>query len=264
MQSVQSSTSTAPRKRTAGDWWNSLTEEEKALINKKRAESYLKTYALKSEEEKQARIEKAKRTIQNWSDERKAEYRKNVSSGSIGKNKGRIPWSKGLTKKEDPRLAAMAQKNSKYMKAVIASKTPEEVKKWRSEMDIVMRKNGTFKSTKAEDRFYSLLLEKYAPEDVLRQYKDSRYPFNCDFYIKSEDLFIEINLHWTHGFRPYNPEDSECQNQLLEWQEKAKTSQFYKNAIETWTVRDVKKLQVARENNLNYKVIYENTYSLTI
>ena len=40
------------------------------------------------------------------------------------------------------------------------------------------------------------------------------------------------------------------------WQEKAKQSQFYENAIKTWTERDVEKQRVAKENNLNYKVIY--------
>ena len=42
------------------------------------------------------------------------------------------------------------------------------------------------------------------------------------------------------------------------WQEKAKTSQFYANAIKTWTERDVEKQRVAKENNLNCKIIYDN------
>ena len=40
------------------------------------------------------------------------------------------------------------------------------------------------------------------------------------------------------------------------WQEKAKQSKFYENAIKTWTERDVKKQKIAKENHLNYKVIY--------
>ena len=50
--------------------------------------------------------------------------------------------------------------------------------------------------------------------------------------------------------------DEECKKQLEAWQEKAKTSKFYENAIQTWTVRDVEKQRIAKENNLNYKVIY--------
>ena len=32
--------------------------------------------------------------------------------------------------------------------------------------------------------------------------KYDRYPFACDFYISSLDLFIECNYHWTHGGKP--------------------------------------------------------------
>ena len=97
----------------------------------------------------------------------------------------------------------------------------------------------------------------YGEEQVLRNHKEERYPFYCDFYIKCEDLFIELNAHWTHGGQPYDPNDDFCKTQLAKWQEKAKTSQFFANAIDTWTVRDVRKANVAKENNLNYKVIYE-------
>lgn len=41
---------------------------------------------------------------------------------------------------------------------------------------------------------------------------------------------------------------------LANWQEKAKTSKFYAKAIETWTIRDVLKLETAIKNNLNYIV----------
>lgn len=119
------------------------------------------------------------------------------------------------------------------------------------------KRNNSFNSSKPEINFYNILCESYGKENVLRNYKDKeRYPFYCDFYIKSLDKFIELNLHWTHGSLPYNKDDLECQKQLEIWQEKAKTSQFYQNAIETWTVRDVEKQKIAKENNLNYEVIY--------
>ena len=101
------------------------------------------------------------------------------------------------------------------------------------------------------------LINKYGEDDVKAQYNaDSRYPFECDFYIKSLDLFIELNLHWSHGNHPFNCESEEDVKKLKIWREKAKTSDFYKNAIETWTVRDVRKIQMAQKNNLNYKVYY--------
>lgn len=92
---------------------------------------------------------------------------------------------------------------------------------------------------------------------IYRNYKDrDRYPFYCDFYIVEDDLFIELNAHWTHGGKPFDENDEECIKQLQEWREKAKTSKFYENAIETWTVRDVKKLETAKKNRINYKTIY--------
>ena len=197
--------------------------------------------------------------------------------------KGRIPWNKGkkgvqtswckgLTK-EDPKMQnrvralqaswdsapeSRRQAQSERGKLLRGrKKDPEQLEQYLEKCYTTRAKHNTFSSSVPEMDYKKYLVEGYGENNVLTQYrKDPRYPFNCDFYIKSEDLFIEINLHWTHGFRPYNPEDSECQNQLLEWQEKAKTSQFYKNAIETWTVRDVKKLQVARENNLNFLFVY--------
>ena len=121
---------------------------------------------------------------------------------------------------------------------------------------ITKKKNNSFSKSSSEEQLYKMLLEENKNKTIYRQYKDDRYPFYCDFYILEDDLFIELNAHWTHGGKPYNPDDEECQKQLREWQEKAKTSQFYRNAIDTWTVRDVKKRQCAKERNLNYKVIY--------
>lgn len=118
------------------------------------------------------------------------------------------------------------------------------------------RRNKSFNTSKAEENLYLQLCEEYGVQDVERNYSDSRYPFKCDFYIKSIDLFIELNRHWTHGKHPYNSDSANDQKILLEWKEKAKYSKFYQQAIYVWTVLDVHKIQVAKENNLNYKLIY--------
>lgn len=118
------------------------------------------------------------------------------------------------------------------------------------------KKNKTFNSSKPEDDLYKVLCEEYGEKNVYRHYKSKEYPYYCDFYIKPLRQYIELNLHWTHGSQPYVEQDDFCKKQLQEWQEKAKVSQFYKNAIETWTKRDVEKLNCAINNHLNYKVIY--------
>ena len=93
-------------------------------------------------------------------------------------------------------------------------------------------------------------------EHIVYQYKTDKYPFVTDFYIKSLDLYIELNFHWTHGLHPFNENALEDIVLLNKWEEKAKISNFYKKAIDTWTIRDTKKLQFAINNNLNYLVIY--------
>lgn len=118
------------------------------------------------------------------------------------------------------------------------------------------RQNNTFSTSKPEEKYYRYLCDRYQSENIIRQYRDSRYPFACDFYVLSEDLFIELNLTWTHGGKWFNPEDLECKQKLKFWEERAKTSKYYKSAIETWTIRDPQKKKVAEENNLNYKVYW--------
>ena len=194
-------------------------------------------------------------------------------------NKGHIPWNKGkkncqqawnkgLTKEVDERVLklsifkkghkltedtkqkiSLSHKNKKLSKEQLKIKLSKEY--------ITKKRNNSFNKSKVEENFYKQLLELNKTKTIYRQYKDdNRYPYYCDFYIKEDDLFIELNVHWTHGGRPYDPLNSFCQKQLLEWQQKAKTSQFYKNAIDIWTKRDVEKQLCAKEHNLNYKVIY--------
>lgn len=44
-----------------------------------------------------------------------------------------------------------------------------------------------------------LLVFVFGNSNVCPQYTSERYPFLCDFYIKPLDLYIELNLYWTHG-----------------------------------------------------------------
>jgi len=114
------------------------------------------------------------------------------------------------------------------------------------------RKNNTFNTSKPENESYQLLKEKYP--DIIYQYRSKEYPFNCDFYIPSLDLYIECNYHWTHGDHPYNKESKEDNIILEKWKEK--NTKFYNNAIKTWTIRDVEKYNIAKKNNLNYLLFY--------
>lgn len=189
------------------------------------------------------------------------EWREKISEANKG-NQKRLGKPKSKEEKSKISNSKLGHKVSDETKQKIAEAkkgvrlSEDKLKIKVTKQYLTRKKNNSFNISKEEENFYNKLLEENKTKTIYRQYKDKRYPFYCDFYIKEDDLFIEFNNHWTHGYKPYDPNDEECQKRLLEWQEKAKTSQFYKNAIETWTIRDVKKLQTAKNNNLNYKVVY--------
>ena len=109
--------------------------------------------------------------------------------------------------------------------------------------------------SKDEDYIYEKLKEKYGT--VERQYKDEdRYPWDVDFYIPSEDMFIEYLKHWTHGRRVYDPDDPECQADVEWLKSKADDNEFYQRCLDQWTVKDPEKMQTAKDNGLNLFVFY--------
>ena len=112
------------------------------------------------------------------------------------------------------------------------------------------KKNHTFNTSKIEKEL-EIELRKTFP-NLKTQYRSKEYPFNCDFYIPSLNLYIEYNGTWLHGDKFFDKSDIKDLEKLNQWTEKSKNSKFYKNAIETWTVRDINKLNIALDNNLNY------------
>lgn len=109
--------------------------------------------------------------------------------------------------------------------------------------------------SKQEQKVYEILTERY--QTVYTQYKDEdRYPFKCDFYILDIDTFLEINGFWTHGGHPFDPNSYEDMNKLKIWTERAVDSDMFQEAINTWTIRDVRKRNIAKQNNLNYVEIF--------
>lgn len=128
------------------------------------------------------------------------------------------------------------------------------------------RKNGTFASSSSEDALYELLIE-YVNQHgmtVVRQYCDKdRYPFAADFYIPERDLFIELNGSWSHGKHWYEADREMDQKIVQTWRKKGKKSEYYRNALEVWTERDVRKRNVAREAQLNYVTLWDGSEALS-
>lgn len=129
------------------------------------------------------------------------------------------------------------------------------------------RDNKTFNTSRPEEELYRELLKTYPKEDIIRQYRDPRYPFNCDFYIESEDLFIELNYHQSHGLHPYNPNNQADIDLINYWRSKQNQEgpkNQYWQYEEVFTITDPLKLETAIKNNLNYLVIYRNGLEIKI
>lgn len=125
------------------------------------------------------------------------------------------------------------------------------------------KKNNSFKTSKQEEQVYIELLKKFDKEDIIRQYRSEKYPYACDFYIKSLDLYIECNFYISHYYEPFDSNNQEHLKKLEKLKKKAKeinfkgkTKEQYIDIINTWTKKDVAKLKCFKENKLSYKIFY--------
>lgn len=101
-------------------------------------------------------------------------------------------------------------------------------------------------------------------ENLLKQHNinyesehfDTLYPYNCDFYLPDYKMYVEIHSHWTHNTHFFDSNNQDDIQQLAILKEKAKTSSYYRRAIEIWTETDIEKRNVALKNKLNYVVLW--------
>ena len=128
--------------------------------------------------------------------------------------------------------------------------SPEQVER----CFMTRKRNNTVNTSKFEEAAYEQLSMEFP--DVIRQYKSESYPYHCDFYVPSLDLYIELNYSWTHGKHPFDPESVKDIIELEKLKEKAKVSDYYANAVNIWTARDPEKLAAAKKASLNYMAVY--------
>ena len=125
-----------------------------------------------------------------------------------------------------------------------------------------MKKNNSYVRSKEEDYCYNELCKYF--KCVKRQYKSELYPFNCDFYIPEIDTYIEYqgsHFHHNHAFDANNDNDLLELNNLIKKDKLSKKTQDGKKSqyniiIYVWTVSDVKKRNIAKQNNLNFIEIW--------
>lgn len=143
-----------------------------------------------------------------------------------------------------------------YWKSESSKQHMKEINEQRKRKEYASKKrNHSFNSSQEEKTVEILLIERYGRENVMSQYRCERYPFLCDFYIPSEDLFIECNFSWTHGGHQFDPQSIEDLEKLGKWISRG--TKYYWNAIVTWIFRDWKKQQIAKRNKLNYIVFWD-------
>ena len=134
-------------------------------------------------------------------------------------------------------------------------KNPEVVEK----IIKTKKERNSFHISKPEQHLKEILLELYP--NTIYQYKEKRYPWNCDFYIPELDLFIELQGFKTHGEEPFDENNPEHLIILEELKKKSINSKFNERIINGWTISDVKKRNKAIENKLNYLEIYKNIFN---
>lgn len=124
------------------------------------------------------------------------------------------------------------------------------------------KKNHSFNSSKIEKE-----LEKYFYENDIKyisQYQSDKYPFTCDFYFPDSNYYVEIQGSWTHGCHPFDRNNIDDIRTLNIWDNKSKSSDFYKKAIYVWTEHDVKKRNVAKENGIKYLEIFSYDFDVCL
>lgn len=221
-----------------------------------------------SEEFKRKNSESGRLRWKNTSQERRLEIAKKVSEGTKNmwdnlsnderdlREKHRLDtrnnWTKEEIEKHSLSMSIAAKKNR-------ASITKEEYHERSVKATTTKKKNNSFNTSSYEELCYEALCNNFGKTDVIREYmNDSRYPFKSDFYIKSKDLFIELNIHPSHGkhrFNFSNKDDVDLAEAL-----KNKNDKWSNMILYVWCNRDVEKFNTAIENKLNYIAIYPEDF----
>lgn len=236
-------------------------KEKNDEINKLRKQTNIKKYGVEEYSQTIEFKEKIKNTsIKKYGVEhpfQSKEVKEKIHQTCIKKYGTDWPFQSEIAKKhqKETLLRKYGVTNSYCIPSVLESfkLRKNEIQQKR---DNTKRKNKTFGTSIPEQKSYQLLLTKFNKNDIIRQYKDIRYPYNCDFYIISKDLFIECNYFWTHHGHFFDKNNKQDINELNKMIEKSKTNSFYLGAITTWIERDLEKKEISLKNKLNYLVFW--------
>lgn len=146
-------------------------------------------------------------------------------------------------------------------KAINDMRNSPDIQRKRHE---TMKRNNSYGDKSApEDNIYKILKDKFP--SVTRKYRSDKYPFPCDFYIPEIDIYIEIHFCQFHHNHPFNSSNLldmrevfilQLKSLLLRKRRGNNLKNQYDSIINVWTNKDVRKLKIAKDNNLNWFCFY--------
>ena len=205
-----------------------FSDEAKELIKETRASRFSNTMINKSPEAKKATYNKYRKSLDNIPEDIKSRY---------------------IAQKEATKRAYTDEQKYQRVFRMVQSK----------------KKNNSFSTSGPEERLYNILCNEFDPGDIDRQHIDDKYPYACDFYIRSINLYIELNGFYVHGDHPFNPKSNEDLQELeyLKMQPATRTlktgrigKSYAAMKIYVWAIKDREKLDIALTNKLQYIAIY--------
>ena len=232
----------------------SLQGEKQKAITK---ETWKRKYGIENPLKVKAIKKKIKQTIASYSEEKKLQIQKKkektcLEHFGVSHQFKSIKIQEKIKKTIENRYGADYYAKTEKFKRQMSDPC---LNKLRIEKQVeTKRRNNTLNTSRQEKEGCLLLCQKFGAENVYVQYKSQKYPFHCDYYIKSIDLYIELNQHWSHGGHFYdqnNPEDAAKASLWL-----AKGTKYYNVCYHVWTDLDLRKARCAIENNLRFLVFW--------
>lgn len=221
-----------------------LTEEEKGVANERRVATSQSRYGVDHPSQRTSFRQEMSQYM------RDPENQRRIRANTVKTNQERYGVAYAMQLPEHRQAQSRRMSDPSHQRRIVSAK----------------RENGTFNTSSSEDALHELLVE-YADQlgmTVVRQHRDEdRYPFAVDFYIPERDLFIELNGSWSHGGHWYEVDREMDQKTVHTWCKKGEKSQYYLNALGTWTERDVRKREAARDAQLNYVTLWDGSEALS-
>ena len=151
-------------------------------------------------------------------------------------------------------------KRSLGAKKMWKNRTSEEIEQYTRNGLEKLLDNELYKrrgpTSENEKIVYDLLCKKYGEEDVEWSYYDKyRYPWHCDFYIKSKDIFIELNIFPSHYKEPFDKNNKD-HLKLLEKIKYSPSNWVEETMVNVWAGSDIMKIDTAKKNKLKYFTFY--------